>query len=98
MNDSGKYPVITICGSMRYYKQMLDVAVQYSRDGFIVLMPFDTSYQDGAVSDDTKIMLDDMHFRKIDMSVGIVVVGSHRGESTTREIEYAKGQGKWINI
>jgi hypothetical protein len=90
------YPVITVCGSMRYYKEMLDAAVMMTRNGWIVLMPFDTSYKDGIIADDVKVMLDDMHRRKIDMSSAIIVIGEHRGKSTTGQIEYARAQGKWV--
>lgn len=40
-------------------------------------------------------MLDDMHLRKIDMAdeIYVINVGSYVGESTQREIAYAKGQG-----
>ncbi len=83
------YPVVTICGSMRYYSQMREVAEFYTASGHIVLMPFVTK---NASVDAT--MLDDMHRRKIDMSEGIIVVGSHRGESTMGEIKYARETGK----
>ena len=46
----------------------------------------------------TKIMLDDMHKRKIDMADGIYVinVGGYIGESTRSEIEYAMKTGKTV--
>jgi hypothetical protein len=74
---------------MRYYQKMLRLACELTRDGFIVLMPHDSSYQDGTTSDKTKEMLDDMHRTKIGMSERIYVVGSHIGESTSGEIKYA---------
>lgn len=86
MNGFG---IATICGSMRYYEQMLILARELTGDGLIVLMPHVTSYV-GVASDETKQMLDRMHFAKIAMSNAVYVVGSHRGESTSREIEYAK--------
>jgi hypothetical protein len=84
-----QFPIVTICGSMRYYHEMLIQAKQWSRDGWIVLMPFDVSYMGGAPSDDTKAMLDDMHYTKMSMSELILIVGDHIGESTTNEIRYA---------
>lgn len=92
------FPVITICGSMRYFEQMLEAAKNYTQNGWIVLMPFDASYTGGVMSDGTKIMLDKMHLAKIEMSVAILVVGSHRGESTTREISYAESRNKVLMI
>lgn len=46
----------------------------------------------------TKIMLDDMHKRKIDMAdeVFVINVGGYIGESTRTEIEYAHSTGKAV--
>lgn len=84
-----QFPILTICGSMRFYHQMLIEAKVWSRKGWIVLMPFDVSYMGGAPGDNTKAMLDDMHFTKMSMSELIVVVGDYIGESTRNEIQYA---------
>ena len=48
---------------------------------------------------ETKIMLDDMHKRKIDMAdeIFVINVGGYIGESTKSEIEYAKTTGKIVN-
>jgi hypothetical protein len=89
---SADYPVITICGSMRYQAEMLEAAKILTGNGYIVLMPFVADYMSGKVADAKKAMLDDMHYAKIDMSVAIYVVGDHRGESTIREIQYAINQ------
>ncbi|MDF3280885.1 hypothetical protein [Gordonia sp. N1V] len=34
------YPIVTICGTMKLYRQMLTVADELTRQGAIVLMPF----------------------------------------------------------
>lgn len=94
--DMSEYPVVTICGSMRYYDKMLEVANKLTGDGNIVLMPHIAKYVGGVKSDDNKIMLDNMHKRKIDMSESIVVVGTHIGESTASEIAYAQNTSKKI--
>lgn len=85
-----QFPILTICGSMRYYHEMLIQAKVWSRKGWIVLMPFDVSYMGGAPGDDTKAMLDDMHLTKMSMSEKILVVGQYIGESTANEILYAE--------
>lgn len=85
-----QYPITTICGSMRYFDQMINLASKLTGQGYIVLSPFITSYAGNQESDDKKAMLDDMHRRKIDMSTSIHVVGSYIGESTHGEIQYAK--------
>jgi hypothetical protein len=50
------------------------------------------------ITEDIKIMLDDMHKRKIDMSdeIFVINVGGYIGESTKGEIEYAIKTGKKV--
>jgi hypothetical protein len=91
-----EYPVVTICGSMRYYQQMVKAAEHLTGNGYIVLMPFVAAYSHGEPSDARKKMLDDMHKKKIDMSETIMIIGTHRGESTVSEIQYAVSLGKAI--
>ena len=91
-----KFTIITVCGSMRYFARMIKVAEQYTTNGYIVLMPYVANYSGGMKSDNLKDMLDKMHMAKIDLSYAIIVVGEHIGESTTREIEYARKTGKKI--
>lgn len=88
------FPVMTICGSMRYYNQMLQAAQEYTANGWIVLMPF-VSYNNGQKipGDDFADMLTNMHIAKMAMSETIVVIGPHRGESTLAEMEWAKEHG-----
>jgi hypothetical protein len=95
-NAEREFKTITICGSMRYYRLMILAAESYTADGYIVLMPFVAIQRERQSDSETKKMLDRMHFTKIDMSDAIVVIGAHRGESTTREIEYARASGKKI--
>jgi hypothetical protein len=90
------FPVVTICGSMRYFTRMIEVAGQLTRDQAIVLMPFVGDYVGGKDPDDVKHMLDEMHRVKIDMSEAIYVIGEHIGESTQSEIRYATETGKTI--
>lgn len=73
---------------------MLDVARHETANGVIVLMPFVTDYIGGRPAGVRKRMLDEMHRAKIDLSECVIVVGSHIGESTTSEIEYARETGK----
>jgi hypothetical protein len=88
-----QFPIVTICGSMRYYDKMLEAAVEWTKNGWIVLMPHDTRWVGKIQAGKTKRMLDDMHLTKISMSDRILVIGSHIGESTQNEIEYAQDHG-----
>lgn len=86
-----KFSIVTICGSMRYFNLMIEVAGDLTNDGFIVLAPFVSD-----ASGTSKLMLDEMHKAKIDMCFRIYVVGEHIGESTMSEIAYAQSIGKEI--
>jgi hypothetical protein len=87
------FPVRTICGSMRYYAKMLEVARRETANGVIILMP---DYTSRKAPDNVKPMLNELHYAKIDMSSSIIVVGMHIGQSTSNEIEYAKSTGKEV--
>lgn len=90
------FPVITICGSMRYFPTMLLAAETLTNAGYIVIAPFNADFYGGKNPDAKKRMLDSMHLTKIDMASAIMVIGTHRGESTTREIVYAREHGKLV--
>ena len=103
----GGYRVITLCGSTRFKDAFMEVQKQLTLDGNIVISvglfghSGDNEVWEGMDEDTltkTKLMLDDMHKRKIDMSDGIYVinVGGYIGDSTRSEIEYAKRTGKDI--
>jgi len=92
--------VITLCGSMRNFSRMLDAAARLTVDGAVVLAPFMVMPTD-AQSSETKIKLDELHLRKIDMSSRVVVVSDmsgYFGDSTRAEVAYAQGQGKPVDF
>lgn len=91
-----QFPVVTLCGSLRFQREFDMMAKELSLQGFIVI----TAHCNGKLDDDPRIpenkeMLDRMHFAKIDMSESIVVidVDGYIGESTRNEINYAKEKG-----
>ena len=96
----GRYKVITLCGSTKFKDEFLEIQKRLTLEGNIVISVglFGHSGDEEVWNPGIKDMLDDMHLRKIDMAdeVYVVNVGGYIGESTKREIEYAKGQGKMI--
>lgn len=88
-----EFPVVTICGSMRFYDRMLKVAEYFTARGSVVLMPFVTIAADEQGDSIVKEMLDRMHRQKIDMAALVIVVTDpetqYVGESTRAEIGYA---------
>lgn len=90
--------VITICGSMRYSKQMMKIAEELElKEGYAVIQcvyNVDGLKYEGL---DASI-LDKIHRKKIDISDAIYVVNinGYIGNSTKNEIKYAKNKGKEI--
>lgn len=90
--------VITICGSMRYSKEMMKIAEELElKEGYAVIQcvyNIDGQRYEGV---DASI-LDKIHRKKIDISDAIYVVNIDRyiGNSTRNEIEYAKNNGKEV--
>ena len=97
---TGKYKVITLCGSTRFKDAFLEQQKRLTLEGNIVLsVGMFGHYGDDALwTESTKAMLDDMHKRKIDMAdeIFVINVGGYIGESTRSEIEYAKRTGKAV--
>lgn len=95
------YKVITLCGSTRFKDTFFDVQKRLSLEGNIVISVglFGHSGDEEVWKPGVKEMLDDMHLRKIDMADEIFVVnpGGYIGESTRREIAYAKETGKAVS-
>ena len=90
--------VITICGSMRYSKEMMKISEDLElKKGYAVIQcvyNVDGQKYEGV---DASI-LDKIHRKKIDISDAIYVVNidGYIGNSTKNEIEYALKNGKEI--
>lgn len=102
------YKVITLCGSTRFKDEFMEAQKRLTLAGNIVISvglfghSGDNEVWEGMSEDTltkTKIMLDDMHKRKIDMAdeIFVINVGGYIGSSTKSEIEYAKATGKVVN-
>ena len=96
----GNYKVITLCGSTKFKDEFIKAQKELTLAGNIVISVglFGHSGDNEVWDDGVKEMLDDMHKRKIDMADAIMVidVNNYIGESTRKEIEYAKSQGKFV--
>ena len=105
---TGKYKVVTLCGSTRFKDAFMEVQKRLTLEGNIVISVglFGHSgdsevweNMDEGTLTATKAMLDDMHKRKIDMAdeIFVINVGGYIGESTRSEIDYAEAHGKQVN-
>ena len=89
--------VVTLCGSMRFSKQMQEIALELEvKQGYCVLTPVgDKMVQPNEKEIDK---LAQAHFKKIDMSdaVYVVNIGGYIGESVSKEVRYAQERNKEI--
>lgn len=90
---------ITICGSMRYVKEMLEVAEKIELQGNVVLLPLYNPWKKKRnYTKDEYNILEKVHKERIKLAEAILVVNvdNYIGESTSKEIEFAKKLGKEI--
>ena len=91
--------IITICGSLKFKSEMIEVAEKLELQENAVITPIHpTNSNKDAYTDEQVDILDKMHKEKIKISDAIYVVnaGGYIGTSTKSEIEYAKSLGKEI--
>ena len=91
--------IITICGSLKFKCEMIEVAEKLELQENAVITPiYPTNSNKDAYTDEQVDILDKMHKEKIKISDAIYVVnaGGYIGTSTKSEIEYAKSLGKEI--
>jgi len=98
---TGKYKIVTLCGSTRFKDEFLAEQKRLTLEGNLVISVglFGHSGDEEVWTEGTKEMLDEIHLRKIDLADEIFVInkGGYIGESTRKEIEYAVRNGKGIN-
>ncbi len=89
--------IVCICGSTRFADEMRAANRELTFAGVIVLAPGEA---DEPITDEQKTALDALHLRKIDLADRVLVVnpGGYVGESTSREIAYARAAGKPITF
>lgn len=103
----GGFEVVTLCGITKFKEEFLRVQKELTLQGKIVLSvglfghSGDNEIWEGmakGILTKTKLMLDEIHKRKIDMCDYIFVINKNGyiGESTKSEIEYAIKNGKGI--
>lgn len=91
--------IITVCGSYKFKKEMVEITEKMTLKGNCVLTPNELTHTDkDAYTKDEILMIDKMHKEKIKISDAILVVNvnGYIGNSTKSEIEYAKSLNKEI--
>jgi len=106
-NETARPTVVCICGSTRFYDAWQKAIYDETMKGNITLQvgfyhhadPLSHGQEVGC-SPEQKIMLDELHKRKIDLADEIFVlnVNGYIGDSTRSEIRYARDHGKLIRF
>lgn len=92
------YKVITLCGSTKFKEDFERVNRELTLMGNIVISVGCFGHAGDTFTEEQKVMLDDIHKRKIDMADAIYVINKdgYIGSSTRSEIQYALRTGKQI--
>lgn len=90
--------IVCICGSTRFVDELRAANRDLTVAGAIVVAP--GVFPPGSITDEQKTALGALHLRKIDLADRVLVVnpGGYVGESTSREIAYARTAGKPISF
>ena len=90
--------VITICGSLKFQKEMMIVAEELALKGNCVLTPVYPISKNLEKTEKQLENLKEAHFTRIELSDAIYVINkdNYIGKSTKLEIEYAQKLGKEI--
>lgn len=89
--------VVTICGSMRFEKEMQQIARELTtKNGYAVIQCIYGITKNETESEQNNIVK--AHYKKIDICdiVYVVNIGGYIGASTANEIKYAKSKDKQI--
>ena len=96
------FKIITLCGSTKFKDKFFEIQKKLTLEGYIVISVglFGHSGDKEVWTEGTKEMLDKMHLSKIDLAdeIFVINVDNYIGESTKREIEYAKSKNKIVRF
>ena len=90
--------VVTLCGSMRFQNEMMEIAEKLAREGECVLTPVYMVMKDCEISEEEVKRLKLEQFNRIELADEVFVVNfdGYVGESTMAEIEFAERNGKRV--
>ena len=90
--------VITLCGSLKFKKEMMETAEKMGLEGNCILTPVYPILEDFERTEEQLKKLKEAHFKRIELSDAILVINkdNYIGKSTKLEIEYAEKLGKEI--
>ncbi len=90
--------IITLCGSLKFQKEMMISAEKLALEGNCILTPIYPVIENMELTEEQIARLNEAHLKRIELSDAIFVVNvdNYIGNRTKLEIEYAKKLGKEI--
>jgi len=92
--------IITVCGSMRFIKEMMEITEKVELQGNCMLIPiYNPNRPDkDSFTEEEALVIDNMHKERIKLADAILVVNvdGYIGNSTKSEIEFAKQLNKEV--
>ena len=91
--------IITVCGSLKFYKEMMDITEKMELQGNCMLVPiYNPNKPNKDAYTEKKLVLNEMHKEKIKLADAILVVNvdGYIGSGTKSEIQYAESLHKEI--
>lgn len=90
--------VISLCGSLKFKKEMMEIAEKMGLEGNCILTPVYPILENFERTEEQLKKLKEAQFKRIELSDAILLVNvnNYIGNSTNLEIEYAKKLGKEI--
>lgn len=88
--------IVTICGSMKFKDKMMAIAKDLEvKNKYVVIQ---CVYSNDIFTEEEETILGDLHYNKIEISDAIYVVNvnGYIGDSTNKDIEYAKKLSKEV--
>lgn len=93
--------IITLCGSTKFKKQFEEANAALTLQGNVVIsLGFFEQSEGMTITSEQAALFEQIHYRKIDLSdeIFVIDVNGYIGESTAKEIEYAKKHGKSVRF
>ena len=93
-----KTKVVTICGSMKYAKEMIKIATDLEREEGWCVIQCVYGIDSTSITEEEMGNIVNAHWKKIDISDAIYVVNidGYIGNACKNEIQYALSRGKEI--
>ncbi|ALS03248.1 hypothetical protein ATZ33_02315 [Enterococcus silesiacus] len=91
--------VVTLCGSIKFMKEFKEVEATLTQEGLAVITPcFFEQNENIEMTEENAQLFGMIHYKKIEIAdeVFVIDVDGYIGESTRKEIEYARKNNKSI--